>query len=77
MTTMARNKSTEQHARPVWMSIQEVADELGVTTRTVRRWVAAGSLDASRVGPRNIRIRAADVDRLSEPIPCATTYVVF
>jgi excisionase family DNA binding protein len=32
------------------LSAQEIAEELGVTERTVRRWVAAGLLHASRRG---------------------------
>ncbi|HEX5494447.1 MAG TPA: excisionase family DNA-binding protein, partial [Mycobacteriales bacterium] len=33
-------------------SLTEAADRIGVSTRTVRRWIAAGQLPAYRMGPR-------------------------
>jgi excisionase family DNA binding protein len=35
------------------LTAREVAEELGVTVRTVQRWIATGRLPASRVGGRN------------------------
>ena len=46
------------------LTIQEVAEILSVGERTVRRWIAEGELDALRVGPRNVRIPVASVERL-------------
>ncbi len=40
-----------------YLTAAEVARELGVSLRTVRRWVADGRLAATRVG-RSVRIRA-------------------
>ncbi len=40
-----------------FLTAAEVARELGVSLRTVRRWVADGRLAATRVG-RSVRIRA-------------------
>lgn len=37
-------------------SIAEFAASQGVTPRTVRNWIAAGLVDAVRVGPKVIRI---------------------
>lgn len=55
-----------------WLSQAEVADYLGVTTRTVRRYIALGLLPASRIrGSRLIRIDLADADALLRPIPAA------
>ena len=42
----------------------EVADLLKVTVKTVQRMVARGDLEAIKVGPRLVRIRAADVPGL-------------
>ena len=52
------------------ITIQEVADQFGVSTRSVRRYIDAGLLTAYRVGPRLIRLDAdqAREQLLSEPI---------
>lgn len=55
-----------------WLSQTEVAEYLGITTRTVRRYIAIGLLPASRIrGSRLIRIDRADVDALVRPISAA------
>lgn len=51
--------------------LTEAAASRGVSTRTVRRWIAAGLLPAYRVGPRLVRIDPADLDRLDRRIPTA------
>src|SRR5688572_22640394 len=45
-----------------WMTVDQAARELQVSDKTIRRWVAAGELPASRHG-RTIRIRRADLIR--------------
>ncbi|HEX6140747.1 MAG TPA: biotin carboxylase N-terminal domain-containing protein, partial [Candidatus Limnocylindria bacterium] len=52
------------------LSPRQVAATLGVTTRTVQRWVATGRLPAVRVGGR-VRIARAELARLhgTEPAP--------
>lgn len=50
------------------IGIQEAADRLGVSYRTVRRWIAAGRLTAVRVGPRLLKVSAADLDALMQPV---------
>ncbi|WP_137292021.1 helix-turn-helix domain-containing protein [Nocardioides dongxiaopingii] len=48
-----------------WLSQAEAAEYLGVTDRTVRNYVARGSLPAHRVrGSRLVRIDRADLDAL-------------
>jgi excisionase family DNA binding protein len=44
-----------------WLSTQEAARRLGITTRTLYRFVDQGDLPAYRMG-RVIRLKAADVD---------------
>jgi excisionase family DNA binding protein len=46
------------------------AQHWGVSTRTVRRWIATGMLPAVRVGGL-IRIDPADLDKIARPIPTA------
>lgn len=46
----------------VWLSTPKAADRLGITTRTLYRFIDRGDLPAYRFG-RVIRLRLADVDR--------------
>lgn len=45
-----------------YLSIAQTADQVGVCTKTVRRWIAAGDLSARRAGPRLLRVAQADLD---------------
>ena len=51
-------------------TLQEAADRLRVHPRTLRRRIAAGSLNAYRIGTV-IRLDPAEVDALLRPIPSA------
>lgn len=55
---------TKKSRPPELVSITDVADQLSVSTLTIRRWIASEVLPAVRLGPRLIRIRQADVDKL-------------
>jgi len=46
------------------LTAEEVAAELGVSIRTVRRYAARGILPGRRIGPRLIRFRREDVEAL-------------
>jgi excisionase family DNA binding protein len=52
-------------------SIGEAAAYLGVSTKTIRRWIASGDLSAYRAGPRLIRVDHAELDARLRPIPTA------
>jgi excisionase family DNA binding protein len=41
-------------------TVDAVAEQLGVSTKTVRRWITAGDLPAHRLG-RQLRISNADL----------------
>jgi excisionase family DNA binding protein len=49
-------------------TLQSAAERLAVDTRTVRRWIAAGRLNAYRTGPRLIRLNVEEVDALLTPV---------
>ena len=49
----------------VWMSTQEAARRLGITTRTLYRFVDEGSLAADKMG-RVFRLKQSDVDQFIE-----------
>lgn len=46
---------------PPWLSMGEVAAYFGVSERSVRRMIAAGELDAKRIGKRLLRVPRASV----------------
>ena len=51
----------------------EAADYLGVTTRTIRQYVADGTLNAYRLGTKMLRYDAAEVDAVLRPVITAGT----
>ncbi len=56
-----------------FLTIEAAADALDVHPRTLRRRISEGRLKAYRVGPRQIRIKVADLDALLAPIPTAAS----
>lgn len=51
------------------LTITEAAELKGVSTKTVRRWIASGALPAYRYSAQIVRIRPADLDRVGRRIP--------
>jgi excisionase family DNA binding protein len=49
-------------------TVQEAADYLKVSTKTIRRYIAQGRIEANRVGPRMIRVNLASLDRLGRSL---------
>lgn len=61
---------SEQTPQDPWLSPAEASQYLGVTTRTLRIYVANGDLSAHRVkGSRLIRIRQSELDAMLVPVP--------
>jgi excisionase family DNA binding protein len=58
---------------PVYISIPQAAEVLGVCDKTIRRHIAAGHLRAYRCGKRLIRVRVEDIEKLLREIPSART----
>lgn len=54
------------------VSLPEAAEVLGLSVKTVRRYIAAGDLEAVRLGRRLIRIKAESLDRLIDAHPINT-----
>ncbi len=52
-------------------NIEGAAEYLCLDERTIRWYIADGRVPAYRVGPRQVRIRQADLERLLVPIPAA------
>ena len=59
--------------RPVWLSRQDAADELGLSVKTIGRRIADGTLPAYRVGPHQVRIKGSDLDKIGRRIPVMVT----
>lgn len=65
---MARSKAAQTTPRQ-WITIQQAADRLGVTPKTIRNFIARGGLHGYRIGAHMIRVRSSEVDALLRPIP--------
>jgi excisionase family DNA binding protein len=60
---------TERRVIPVYLSLDEAAESMGVSVKTIRRWIAAGTLPAYRCGKRAIRIKLEDLEAAPRKIP--------
>jgi excisionase family DNA binding protein len=56
-----------QAAERDFYSVPQAARLLGVSPSTVWRWIEAEKLPAYRVGPKNIRIKKEDLDKVIQP----------
>lgn len=54
------------------VTLCEAAEILAVSVKTVRRYIAAGDLDAVRLGRRTIRVRVESLDELIDAHPVNT-----
>ena len=60
-----RDDSDDSYTEIVWLSTLKAANRMGITTRTLYRFIDRGDLPAYRFG-RVIRLQLADVDRFVE-----------
>jgi excisionase family DNA binding protein len=52
--------------------LPDAAKYIGVTDRTLRRWIADGTLTGYRLGAKTLRVDLNEVDdKLCQPIPAA------
>lgn len=54
--------------RQQYESLAQAAQRTGLSTRTLRRRIAAGLLPAFVSGRRTIRLKVEDVDRMMKPV---------
>lgn len=62
---------TEMTVMENLLTVREAALYAKTTERTIHRWIAAGDLPASRIGPKLIRIHESELARLMRPITSA------
>jgi excisionase family DNA binding protein len=60
-----------QASRRQYESVGDAAARVGVSTKTVRRWIASGHLNGYRMGPRLLRVDPDDVDSMLTLVPTA------
>ncbi len=51
------------------VTLADAADALAVSTRTVRRYIADGQLEAVRLGRKTLRIKADSIERFIDATP--------
>jgi excisionase family DNA binding protein len=61
MSTPGRSNKLQHAGLPALLSISQVANATGLSTKTIRRRVADGTFLAHRIGPRCIRIERDSV----------------
>ncbi|MBC2587041.1 MULTISPECIES: helix-turn-helix domain-containing protein [Rhodococcus] len=49
-------------------SIPQAAEELGVCTKTLRRYISAGHITGYRLGPRMIRVDLNEIEATLRPM---------
>ncbi|WP_427174478.1 helix-turn-helix domain-containing protein [Arthrobacter sp. 92] len=57
---------------PKFASLATAAEIAGVSTKSIRRYIAAGRITGYRVGPRMIRVNISELQDLLAPIPTGT-----
>ena len=56
---------------PVYVSLDEAADMMSLSTRTIRRRISDGTIPAYQCGRRSIRIRVDELEAALRRIPSA------
>jgi len=64
-----RSQTMESTTRRTFESLAQAAERTKLSTRTLRRRIADGSLPAYRVGPLILRVDPDEVDRLLVRLP--------
>ena len=67
-----------EHARTIsvtdsnkWVTIKDAAEYCQCSTKTIRRWITLGHIEAQRFGPRLIRVNTASLDNLGRSLSYA------
>lgn len=67
-------RAASNQTRPrKYVALSDAAKVYAVSTKTIRRRIADGSLTGYRMGPRLLRVDLNELDALLRPIPTAST----
>ena len=59
---------TKKPDEPQWVTVQEAAETYGLSTKTIRRYITQGLIEANRFGPRLIRVNLTSLSKLGKPL---------
>ncbi len=62
---------TRKRELPVYVSIEEAAEMMSLSTRTIRRRISDGTIPAYQCGRRSIRLRLDELESALRRIPSA------
>jgi excisionase family DNA binding protein len=71
VTRRTTGPTTRQKELPVYLSLEEAAACMSLSTKTIRRRIADGTIAAYQCGRRPIRIRLDDLEAALRRIPSA------
>lgn len=69
MRSFATSPAPALWGRRAYVSLAQASEHVGVSERTIRRWIADGRLAGYRVGPRLLRVDCAELEALFSAIP--------
>ncbi|MFD3431336.1 helix-turn-helix domain-containing protein [Nocardia fluminea] len=62
----------QTHEAPTFVGISRAAEILGISSRTMRRWIDEGKVQGYRLADHGIRVNQADVMKLIVPMSHAS-----
>lgn len=62
---------TRKRELPVYVSLEEAAEMMSLSTRTIRRRIGDGTIPAYQCGRRSIRLRLDELESALRRIPSA------
>jgi excisionase family DNA binding protein len=62
---------TRKRELPVYVSLEEAAEMMSLSTRTIRRRISDGTIPACQCGRRSIRLRLDELEAALRRIPTA------
>ncbi|QCW51013.1 helix-turn-helix domain-containing protein [Nocardioides dongxiaopingii] len=62
---------TRRRDLPVYVSLEEAAEMMSLSTRTIRRRISDGTIPAYQCGRRSIRLRLDELEAALRRIPTA------
>lgn len=71
MTERREALMTRKRELPVYISLDEAAEIMSLSTRTIRRRISDGTIPAYQCGRRVIRIRLDELEAALRPLPAA------